>query len=230
VCRALGADGDPDFVDVPLDVLLSDEYNAPRSKLINPSKAAAGLTPGVATPPGSVDGAGDGSHLLPAPVRKMYEEATAAARLSALQEENAELQKQLEAARTALAGGGGVSAAGASATRSGGGSNSSSSSSSSSGSARRGRAERQAQGVPRHPYFEAEDEFGNPTSYFADRWDPIHKKDTVHLCVADRFGVPNIDRLAKLVEGDGPWKWPRVTRAHAPRQATSSRPPRPAAS
>jgi hypothetical protein len=35
--------------------------------------AAAGLTPGVATPPGAVDGAGDGIHLLPAPVS---EEAT----------------------------------------------------------------------------------------------------------------------------------------------------------
>ena len=42
----LSADGDPDFVDVPLEALLSDEYNDARRQLVDPKRAAAGLTPG----------------------------------------------------------------------------------------------------------------------------------------------------------------------------------------
>ena len=38
--------GDPDFVNVPLDVLLSDEYNHMRSKLINKHKASMQARPG----------------------------------------------------------------------------------------------------------------------------------------------------------------------------------------
>ncbi|GIS67587.1 MAG: hypothetical protein CM1200mP6_06550 [Anaerolineaceae bacterium] len=38
--------GDPDFVNVPLDVLLSDEYNRMRSKLINKDKAFMEARPG----------------------------------------------------------------------------------------------------------------------------------------------------------------------------------------
>lgn len=38
---------DPNFVDVPLAALLSDEYNNARRKLIDPRIAAAGLVPGL---------------------------------------------------------------------------------------------------------------------------------------------------------------------------------------
>eukprot|EP01052_Picozoa_sp_SAG31_P028293 SAG31_NODE_2720_length_5190_cov_3.678256_4_plen_84_part_00 len=39
------SDADPDYEDVPLEVLLSEEYNAARRKLVDPKRAAAGLTP-----------------------------------------------------------------------------------------------------------------------------------------------------------------------------------------
>ena len=42
--------GDPEFVDVPLDRLLSKEYAAERRKLIDPSEASAELRPGDAPP------------------------------------------------------------------------------------------------------------------------------------------------------------------------------------
>ena len=147
---------DPEVVQPPLDVLLSDEYNAVRRKLIDPKRAAGGLTPGLAgLAGGEVDGAGDGSQLLSKEVRAMYDGATAEARLTKLEEQNVQLKQQLEQARKALdppAAAGGVRAAAAAATSGGG-------------------VEQ-----PEHPFFEPEDEFGNPTSYFSDRWDPIHKK------------------------------------------------------
>ena len=40
--------GDPDFVDVPLKLLLSKEYAAERRKLIDPRKASMELRPGHA--------------------------------------------------------------------------------------------------------------------------------------------------------------------------------------
>eukprot|EP01050_Picozoa_sp_SAG11_P013363 SAG11_NODE_1554_length_4695_cov_1.527633_4_plen_343_part_00 len=103
---------DPDYEDVPLEALLSDEYNDARRKLVDPKRAAAGLTPGKAR--GTlVDGAADASGLLRKSVRKMYEEARAAARLQTLEAENAALKAQLEATRKAVAGADGVGAVGA---------------------------------------------------------------------------------------------------------------------
>eukprot|EP01052_Picozoa_sp_SAG31_P034593 SAG31_NODE_4065_length_3623_cov_4.472758_2_plen_720_part_00 len=159
---------DPDFVDVPLDVLLSDEYNDARRKLIDPKKAAAGLIPGVATGP-KIDGAGDASHLLGSSVRKMYEDATAEARVAQLEAENAQLREKVAAAKAVLESSGrsgGVAAAGTSASGGDG-------SSTDDGGSIRGIV---------HPYFDSED------SYSDTIYDPIYKRDTVHLCASDRHG------------------------------------------
>ena len=80
-------------------MLLSDEYNAARAQLIDSRKASAGFVPGIAGLGGvPIDGAGDGSHLLPAAVRKMYEDATTKATLARLEAENKQLQAKLDAA------------------------------------------------------------------------------------------------------------------------------------
>ena len=52
---------DPDFADIPLDWLLSDEYGAERFALIDPEKAMTDPAPG--TPPPSIDGEGDTTYF-----------------------------------------------------------------------------------------------------------------------------------------------------------------------
>ena len=39
---------DPDFLDVPMEALLSDEYNDARRKLIDPAVASGSFIPGLA--------------------------------------------------------------------------------------------------------------------------------------------------------------------------------------
>ena len=56
--------GDPDFVRVPLDVLLSDEYAAARRSLIDPARASNEWRPGDTGPAGRVPG-GDGEPAAP---------------------------------------------------------------------------------------------------------------------------------------------------------------------
>eukprot|EP01051_Picozoa_sp_SAG22_P009910 SAG22_NODE_860_length_6828_cov_5.663100_2_plen_225_part_00 len=165
---------DPDYVDVPLDTLLSDAYNDARRKLIDPKRAAAGLVPGVAKPlpvgaadsaagdgGAVVDGAADGSCFLGASVKAKYTEATVAARTAKLEADNAALKARLAAALKALetpapgsGGGGGVSASGAA-----------------------------GEGWRREP----DEHYARPPPKVGEDT-PEWMKDTVHLCCADRHG------------------------------------------
>ncbi len=52
---------DPDFAEIPLDWLLSEEYGAERFALIDPEKAMTDPAPG--TPPASIDGEGDTTYF-----------------------------------------------------------------------------------------------------------------------------------------------------------------------
>ena len=159
--------GDPDYVDVPIETLLSDAYNDARRKLIDGRVASAVLVPGVVAG-GDVDGAGDGSDRLAPSVKERYAEATAAARLERLERENAALKEQLAAAKTALSGG--VTAAGAAAGSGGGGARAASS------------AQPRRRQVLEHPWFDPADSMSDT------EWLPTTKRDTVHLCVSDRHG------------------------------------------
>jgi gamma-glutamyltranspeptidase/glutathione hydrolase len=143
---------------VPLEALLSDEYNDARRKLIDPARAAAGLVPGVASP-GALDGAGDASELLGPSVRAQYEAATGAATLARLEAENNALRAQLAAAAKALepAPPGGVRAVGAA----GGG------------------------GGP--GYTSEPGEWTSPPPKVGAET-PEWMRDTVHLCTADKDG------------------------------------------
>jgi gamma-glutamyltranspeptidase/glutathione hydrolase len=163
--------GDPDFVDVPLAALLSEEYNAARRKLVDPQRASPSLIPGKASVgSGSgqqqpvVDGSMDCSAELRASVQKQYAEATTQGRLRTLEEENGALKAQLEAAQKALgtSAAGGVSAAGT------------------AGMTAMIAATAASTGVDEFATALPPDKFGPDT--------PLWMKDTTHLCAADRFG------------------------------------------